>query len=235
MGLNSDASLVRLLLIGSMGTVAQNKKMKTIPTAIVIAALVAGYGASSARATLVEYDFTYTQTGESDLYGHASPSSTTDAHGQLSVNSASSLATGGWITVSSGPATGTYDLAAGSSNGDGFGFQWDNYVNPTLTPADPYFVDDIGIVFTNGSTEVNLWSNPFPQYGQPEGSYSLWAAFPDYNPESYGIVTLSLVPDPVANPTPSVPDGGMTLCLLGTAMAGLAFFRRKATAGLIAH
>jgi hypothetical protein len=194
--------------------------MKKLPLTFMMSALATLFAASAARASFMEYSFSYTQVGETNVYGNATPPSTTDATGDIIVNTSTDLATAGLIDVTSGPQTGIYSLVLGASGGDQYGFQWDSVV----TPGGSYFVDDIGIVFRNGVNEVNLWSNPSAQYGQPEGSYSLWGSYPEYNPESWG--TLSFAPVRLTSAT-ALPDGGMTVSMLGVAVLGLAFFRRK--------
>jgi hypothetical protein len=190
-----------------------NKYMRKIQLAILGAAVVM---AVQARATLTVYDINFTQTGESDTYGQAVPPSVTDASGWLDVENG--LAVGGVLEVTgNGPDAGVYTLVAGVGT-DG-SFQYDNIVY--TTPVNGGFLDSTaGLLWTlNGSagdnstaSEMNMWYNAGAQYGDPAGSYSLWGALPNYDPEAYGDASLTPAPVPEAS---TMLAGALLLLPLG--------------------
>jgi len=170
--------------------------------------------AVQARASL--YNLTFTQTGESDQYGNALPASVTDAVGQLNV--VGGVAVGGTLDVISGPDMGNYILVTAPPTGSDGTFQWDNLVNT----AGPFFSSNAGLLWSvsgiaGNSAEMNMWYNNVTQYSQPAGSYSLWGAPPAYNPEAFGDVTLTAVPEPttmIAGALLLLPFGASTLRIL---------------------
>jgi hypothetical protein len=174
--------------------------MKKVQLAIIVAGIVIAF---QARATLTVYDLTFTQTGESDTYGNAGTPSVTAASGWLDVENG--LAVGGVLDVTSGPKTGVYTLVPGSGT-DG-SFVYDNIVY--TTPVNGGFLDTTaGLLWSlsgtagDNSSEMNMWYNAAyqPGYiGDPAGTYSLWGALPNYNPEAYGNATLTPAPIPEAS------------------------------------
>lgn len=139
------------------------------------------------------YDIAYTQTGESNQYGSATPPSITTATGQVDV--VGGFALSGYLDVLTGPSTGHYILVPGTGNNGVFAY--DNIVN--VPPVNGGFLSSIGILFTStgnpSGSEVNMWYNSSAQFSQPQGTYSLWGAPPNYNPESYGTASLTPVPE----------------------------------------
>jgi hypothetical protein len=146
------------------------------------------------------YDITYTDGGANVATG------VIDVVGDTAVS--------GTLTVTAGTADGSWTLAPGSGS-DG-SFIWDNQVTPGSDP----FLDVDGLLFVDGSSELNIWGNG------PD-NYSLYGNIGgNYNPVSNGgTATLTLVgsPDAVA----SAADGGWTASLLGGAVVCLHAFRRK--------
>jgi hypothetical protein len=201
----------------------KNKNMKKIQLVIMGAALVL---AVQAHATL--YELNFTQTGESDTYNNATPQSSTDASGWLDVQNG--LAVGGTLDVTTGPDVGVYSLVTGS--GDDGTFVYDNIVY--TTPVNGGFLDTTaGLLWTvNGSSgntgvssELNMWYNAVAQYGDSAGSYSLWGATPDYNPEAYGSATLTPAPIPEAS---TMLAGAMMLLPFG--IGAIRSLRKERTA-----
>ena len=131
----------------------------------------------------------------------------TDATGQIVV--LGGYATSGYLDVTGPANAGDYTLVPGSGS-DG-SFVWDSIV---FVGSDPFLDTTGGLQFAMAGAEVNMFYNS----GQwdPADTYSLWGAPPNWAPESYGTATL----------TP-VPDGGLTVALLGGALVGLQALRRK--------
>ena len=174
---------------------AAKNYIKTLRLTIIAASFVL---ACQARATL--YDFTFTE----DFGG------LTTAFGTIDVVGGSAIS--GSIDVLGGPNSGIYSLLPGSWFPSPLGaFDADNLVSPGSDP----FLDVYGLLFTGGSTEINLWGN---FSGGGPGSYSLFGynAVTGYAPQALGTATLT-----------QVPDSGMTLILLGSALIGVAGIHRK--------
>jgi hypothetical protein len=204
-----------------------NNKMKPILNlALLTVGMISTCSVLTVRAKTI--DITFTQTGQivgADGYGNNIAASTTDAYARLDVSGNNVLS--GNLVVTTGPDAGSYQLIEGSGS-DG-AFEYD-----TTWPAD----STAGLAWSlsgsaGNSTEMNLWFNLTSQYGQPAGTFSLWGS-PNagycnwYNVESYGTV---FTPPPLtivkSLNLPSVPDGGMTAGLLGSALLGLQAVRRK--------
>lgn len=176
-------------------------------------ALLAVTGAALEANTI--YDFTYTQVGETFSYGSPAPGTITDATGTLDV-SGNRVVSGTLDVTGTGPLNGTYILAA--ATGQDSLVQYDN-IWPIDTSA--------GLVWSatgvpGNSAELNMWFTGGGEYGQPGGYYALWGganpANGIFDVETYGRATFV---DP-----PSVPDGGMTIGLLGGAVLCLLTLRR---------
>ena len=110
----------------------------------------------------------------------------------------------GDITITTGPVTGTFNLVPGGGS-DG-SFAWDN-----LLYTGPATLDIYGLLFTDGSTEVNIWGNGGPN------NYSAWMAPPNwfYQGEQIGTFVIS----------PSVPAPGAA-AMLGVGLLASARRRR---------
>ena len=191
-------------------------------------ALMAVMSVMAAQANASWYDIVYTQTAETDLYGHANPPSVTDAVGQLNV--VGNVAVAGSLQVLSGPDIGNYILVGnsistpgGASDGQ---FQFDDLVYPLLNNGG--FLSAYGLLWSQSgsagnSPEMNMWYNPFDQFDQPVASYSLWGLPPLYNPESWGTISISAVPEPT-----TIITGGLMLLPFG--VSTVRFLRKKVTA-----
>ena len=91
-------------------------------------------------------------------------------------------AVSGYLNITAGSKVGTYALSPGA--GSDTSFVWDGLV---FAGADP-FLDNSGLLFTGGGSEINLWANG-------PGSYSLAGAPPNFSPSvTNGIATMSLCP-----------------------------------------
>lgn len=169
---------------------------------------------------------TFVVTAQAEDYSltyNAATSDGTAATGQLDI--VAGQAVSGTLDVTAGLNAGNYILVAPGSGADG-SFTYDNLVDP----SSPAFLDATGLVWTvtgaqDGSAEMNMWYNAadISYYGsdiQPGGSFSLWGAPPNWAVESYGTATLTANSDPV-------PDGGLTVALLGGALVGVQVLRRK--------
>lgn len=119
------------------------------------------------------------------------------------------LATAGTLTLSGGNGlqTGTYSLIPGGPAVFGIpGFSVDDLVFPGSDPI----LDVYGLAgFQYANTYLNIWGNS-------PGNYSLYTGG-DNNYSYNGPITF----------TAQVPDGGTTLGLLGVALVGLGWARRK--------
>jgi hypothetical protein len=172
----------------------RNKTMRKLQLTIMAAALVI---AAQARATLCDITFTEANGGP------------TDAIGQIDV--VNGVAVSGFLNVSGGPKAGSYTLAGPTTDGS---FVWDNAVSIGSAP----FLPGTGLVWTDGSSEVNLWYNTDSQWG-PTGTYGLWGAPPNWTPEAFGDATLTLaaVPEPttlIAGALLLLPFGASTIRIL---------------------
>jgi len=196
------------------------KKMQNL--GLVAAGALLALATSSAGAT--EYTFTYTQVGETYLYGSPASATTTDATGTLIVEG--NAVTSGTLVVT-GYGAGTYTLIP-SSGSDSL-IQYDN-VWPIDTTA--------GLAWSKSGSaydpneELNIWStgpgNGPGEYGQPGGYYALWGGPGTINNQSFNVETYGTFsyadPGPLTAPA---PDGGLTAGLLGGALLGLGALRRK--------
>ena len=124
-------------------------------------------------------------------------------------------AVSGSFTISAGPAftLETYTLIPNpnppnqSTSPSGY-FYFDNTVADGMTP----FLDNNGLLFHNGTLELNLyWSG-----GNSVDGYVLY--------DNKGV---NIGGSAYESAVGSVPDGGMTIALLGGALMGLAGLRRK--------
>ncbi len=126
----------------------------------------------------------------------------TVATGQIDI--VGGVALSGSLDVTGGSGLGSYLLQPGSGT-DG-SFIWDNLVAVGSTP----FLDNAGLLFMGGGVELNMYTD--------SNGYNLWGNVGgvNWNPVAIGDATLT-----------SVPDGGLTVALLGGALAGLALLRRR--------
>ncbi len=131
------------------------------------------------------------------------------ASGQIDV--VGNDATSGYLTITSGGNSGTYNLLPGSwfPSPNGY-FNADNKV---FVGADP-FLDVYGLIFTGGGIEINLWGN-----GSPGSSYyTLYGAPPAWTPQvDSGRATLTAVPEPttiISGALMLLPFGASTLRIL---------------------
>jgi hypothetical protein len=174
--------------------------MKNLNVTCGIIAAIALSGISS-TALADTYDITYTDGGANV------------ANGEIDV--VGGMAVSGTLTVTAGAADGTWTLQPGA--GEDGSFIWDNQVNPASNP----FLDPDGLLFVDGSSELNIWGNG-------ADNYSLYGNIGgNYNPVSNGgEATLSMVSNG-ALPAASAPDGGWTAGLLGGSFLVLQGYRRK--------
>ena len=106
-----------------------------------------------------------------------------------------------------------YLLVPGANTGAGvgeLGFQYDNVISAGYT------LDSYGLLFSGNGWLINLYTYVPETYYELDNSYSeFW----------YGTTTIS----PAAAPSggSAVPDGGLTVGLLGGALLGLGALRRK--------
>jgi VPDSG-CTERM motif len=129
---------------------------------------------------------------------------------------------GGSLTMTSGPATGLYDLYSKGSPYAVFtspsgAFNIDSQVTIPGNPS----LDASGLLFVlQGATlpEINIWGNSVSNY-----SFYVWNGGA-YSPaiDGFSDFEAHIVPGTLA-----VPDGGTTLMLLGGALVGLGALRRK--------
>jgi hypothetical protein len=125
----------------------------------------------------------------------------TIANGQIDV--ISGVAVSGFLDVTGGAGLGSYTLQAGSGS-DG-SFNWDSAVAVGSNP----FLGNAGLLFVGSGVEVNMYTD--------SNGYNLWGNIGgNWNPMAIGDATLT-----------SVPDGGLTVALLGGAFACLALLRRR--------
>lgn len=129
------------------------------------------------------------------------------------------LATSGTLTLSGGTGllNGSYSLVPGGPTV--FyppGFQVDNVIYPASDPI----LDSLGLIgFKAGSTYLNIWGNA-------PGNYSLYTYNTDSGGYSYAY-TFDVGGQTGNSLTVKVPDGGATLGLLGVALVGMGWARRK--------
>jgi hypothetical protein len=116
-------------------------------------------------------------------------------------------------------------------NDDGIAFAGPAYISDPALPAGEYYLGISGYNFDPVSAAGLIFqSSPFePVYGplnnSPLSGWTGGSGGGDYT-ISFQRITSDGTPD--GDPTPvGVPDGGMTLVLLGMAMSGVAWARRK--------
>jgi hypothetical protein len=169
----------------------QKETMKKIQLAIMAAAMVI---AVQARASL--YDITFTGGGST-------------ANGQIDV--VSGLATSGFLTITAGPQMGTYALLPGGPGVTTSPLGNFNTDSQVFTAAPTFFLDSWGLLFTDGTVEINMWGNS-------PGNYSLWGAPPQWSPQvDGGTATLTAVPEAstmIAGALLLLPFGASTLRIL---------------------
>lgn len=170
------------------------------------------------HATTIDVDFSYTD-GSGLVTGDATLTASLIAPGEYE-------ATAGSITISAAsPADsyieGTYGLitnpnSPNASYSPSGLFIYDDLVFPGAAPIVTY----PGLLgfgpLPDGGAEINFFSegpNTYDLYTGADGGY----------PYAYQFT----VPDGTATATVEVPDGGMTIALLGTAFAGVALLRRR--------
>ncbi len=165
------------------------------PTLIAGSGLLSNYAVTDASSTLTVLPFAVTgvlsATGHtydgtpinttlsltSDEYEFSFNNGTDQATAELTViqqSDGSYLATAGVLDVTSGPAEGIYNLLEGSGTSPTGQFYYDDVVFPN----NPSQVVDSqnGLVFSNGTTEVNIWSSDGSgSWGVPVGGYGFWA------------------------------------------------------------
>lgn len=134
------------------------------------------------------------------------------------VNTDNGVATFGTITVTGNSGfNGTYSLYAGDSTGNvqtssSGKFVFDNLFNAAATGPD----SAAGLLWSNGTTEVNMWAN---STGLAISAYSGGADWIPAGVSGWGFNSTES--------TVGVPDGGMTAMLLGMGMVGLGWVRRS--------
>jgi hypothetical protein len=173
----------------------ENISMKTLKLAIIASAL---FVAAQARASW--YDITF-DGGGSDAYG--------------TIDVVSGAAISGSLTITAGGNDGTYSLLPGTgsfSTPPGYVLTYDSLVNPGSQP----FVDNAGLLFTRGSTAINLFSE-IPA-GSGAATYGLYGYPPQWVPGvDYGTATLTAVPEPttiISGALMLLPFGASTLRIL---------------------
>lgn len=165
-----------------------------------------------ARATQIELTFNLTEVGNSShvVTGSASLNGISMGSGGDAYH-----ATGGTISVNGIADSGLYELVpvgpiSMSSPSGAFG----HVDNMVYTITDPHldYAGLLGFKASNG-VELSIW-------GVDPGEYSVYAWTPGsgYSTAFTGRGSVSVT---------VVPDGGMTVGLLGTGLALLGFFRRK--------
>jgi hypothetical protein len=187
-----------------------NTKLKL---AIVASALLL---ANQARATLDIYSITFVD-----------PTFANAAHAVADVNVVNGLAESGSLTIVTGLDAGTtYNLIPDPGNVAGTytsplgAFFYDNLVFPNVNP----FVDNNGLLFGNGTREVNLYST-----GTGVNNYSFWGYTPDggYAPQTSGGAAIQFVGTAVPEPTTIISG---VLMLLPFGASTLRIMRRKVCA-----
>jgi hypothetical protein len=159
-----------------------------------------------------EYTFTFSDPGDG-----VSAAATFNATG--------SDVTSGSITVTGGALPGTFSLDSDPGNavtsvrslgGD------DSIFDNIYTGTDPAF-DNNGLGFSTPLTSpghANYVVNP---WGNGPGNYTLYEA----GNSSPGQGRVYAIYNGSGSVVESVPDGGLTIAMLGMGVAGLAFIRRK--------
>ena len=154
-------------------------------------------GVMSSKAVL--YDITFTEAN----------SGPTTASGQIDVNVAGS-AIDGFLDVTGGPNAGTRALLAGSWFHSPAGVFDAN--NQVYLPPSGQFLDQYGLLFSDATSEFNLWGNG-------NGTYTLYGWTPDtgYSPTAVGAATLTPVPEPttmLAGALLLLPFGASTIRII---------------------
>jgi len=170
------------------------------------------------HATLLNVDFSY-GSGSTAVSGDFSLDATLIAPGEYLATAGSLTLTGngvaadGLLTNTAYPLIPNPDPPGGSFSPTGY-FIFDDLSEL----GNPPVVTNDGLLAGSGGTEINLFSNG-------TDNYQFYVNNGDN--QTFVVPTTGSI-------SVSVPDGGMTLTLLGVALAGLAFFRRKAITCLIA-
>jgi hypothetical protein len=151
------------------------------------------------------------------------PDSGTGILSTVSLGGGQYLATSGTLHVTSGAAIGTYSLLAGGPA-------------PFLSPSTAFIVDDVatpavnptldvnGLLFTSGSTEINIWGNSPDNYSfwewTPAGGYVVQDQFGNADrPASF---VLSAAPE----------SATWAMMLLGVFGIGFMLRRSRSTAAM---
>jgi len=137
-------------------------------------------------------------------------------------------ATTGSITFSSGPDIGTFDLfpnpnGTSQATSPSGAFYYDNQLSPIVAAGGLLDID--GLLFTNGSTEVNLWGNGV---GNPD-TFDSWTANAGYGSEVVGSFTATAVTTATAVATPE-PGTLIIWSLLGGLGMAVGCSQRRKTA-----
>lgn len=116
-------------------------------------------------------------------------------------------------------------------NDDGIAYAGPAYIQAAILPAGDYYLGVSGFDFDPYSTAGIIFNSfPYePVYG-PNNSLPLdhWAGSSSGGNYVINFQRITSDGTPIGDPTPTgVPDGGMTLALLGMAMGGIAWARRK--------
>lgn len=185
--------------------------MRKLQIAIFTAALLI-----AAQARAAWYDITFSD-----------PTAANVASVVAQVQVLNGIATSGSMKILIGLDAGqTYNLVAG---GPGVTtsplgvFNYDNVVYGSGTlPAVP-FLDNAGLLFSNGTREMNLFWNLTAAGGNNIYNLDGWTASTGYSPEAAGSASISLGVAPVPEPTTMVAGAGA----LGLALLGIGRARRS--------
>jgi hypothetical protein len=169
------------------------------------------------------FDFSYSGP---DISGSGWFDATANGAGSMALSDSTTVELAGSFTVLNGSTTvivdgqslGNFTLIPNPSltsfATSPLGLFW--YDSQYLAQSNP-LLDIDGLLFSSGSTELNIWNNP---------GYTLYTAYTGanggYPVQDNNNVSFTVTPDPVPEPS--------TILLFGAGIAGVAIFRKRMTA-----
>ena len=206
--------------------------MQTKLTLAVAAAVLLGVAGASATSYTLSVDPNLPPGTTDRVFGAANPGAPADATSEAEyINAALGLSLGGHTTVS--PNAGSTDDVYRSLNSFS-GLPAAGTVTASTVYPSGGAGTSTSITLTGGYTFL------IAKYDGPNGGSEIWwigdlvkddtitipqNGFGDGN-DQYGLSGWELF-TPTSQPPPPVPDGGLTLAMLGSALTGLALLRKK--------